>query len=245
MRRKADNERVEQNRIAGEPLLGLGKGRRCKRLRFIVVEDLKARRLFDRVLDDIHYAGACQRVGRCMRLAVTNGRDWLGGIVLGSTFPNIAVRDEAFGLSQHIRNTKARGLISPFAAENRDYWDRLQKIVNHARTFVFPAFQGSGIGIEMHRLLLTEGRAIWEAAYNECICGFDTLCTHSKSRLFLENGWTLVGRTKGYTRDPQAVFSARRAFEQEWTTIEENAGLGILKGSKRWWIWVKVFQEAN
>jgi len=212
-------------------------------LHFMPIEDVSARHVFDQALDEVHYAGSCQRVGRCVRLAVTNGREWIGGVVLGSTFPNIAPRDDAFGLTKFIHNTRRRGLISPFASENKLYWSNLQKIVNHARTFIFPAFQGEGLGINVHALLLSQGRRIWQDRYGCEVYGFDTLCTHPKSRLFYENGWSLVGRTKGYTRDPETVLSSRRAFADEWRGIEENAGLSKLEGSMRWWIWVVVFQR--
>jgi len=243
MRRKANHALVELIRHEGESRIGLGTGRRRAKLRFVPVDDPTARRAFDHALDEVHYAGSCQRVGRCMRLALTNGREWVGGVVLGSTFPNMAPRDDAFGLTKFIHDTRRRGLISPFAAENRLYWDSLQKIVNHARTFIFPAFQGEGLGIEAHSLLLKEGRQIWQERYDCDVHGFDTLCTHPGSRLFCENGWSLVGRTKGYTRDPETALSSRRAFADEWRGIEENAGLAKLAGSARWWIWVIVFQQ--
>lgn len=243
MRLKANNKVVEDIRCHGQRLLELGRGRRYRKLRFLVVDDARTRRLFDAALDEIHYAGSCQRVGRCMRLAVTNGREWLGGVVLGSTFPNMAPRDEAFGLTKFIRNTKDRGLISPFASENRLYWDNLQKIVNHARTFIFPVFQGKRLGIKTHVLLLKDGRNIWEKKYGTKIYGFDTLCTHARSRLFLDNGWCLVGRTQGYSRDPSKVLSSRKAFDEEWDNIKENAGLGKIERSERWWIWVVVFRK--
>lgn len=95
-----------------------------------------------------------------------------------------------------------------------------------------------------HRLLLTEGIRLWEARYGGPVLGLDTLCTHDNSRLFAENGWQLVGRTQGYTRDPQKVFS-KRAFAQEWKNISDNAGLGMLEGSTRWWIWVNVLRPLD
>ena len=244
MRRKANFEIIENIRKNGEQVLGLRNRSKSKEIFFRIVDDAEMRSIFDLALEEIHYAGACRRVGRCMRLAITNSRNWVGGIVLGSTFPNIAKRDEAFGLNKFIRNTKARGLISPFASENNDYWKNLQKIVNHARTFIFPAFQGKGLGVKTHALLLTQGRQIWEKKYGSKILGFDTLCTHPKSRLFLDNGWVLVGRTQGYTRDPKKVLSSRKAFLEEWDNIKENAGLRRLVGSCRWWIWVKVLQKC-
>lgn len=68
---------------------------------------------FDAALDKIHYAGSCKRVGRCMRLFVVDGKRWVGGIVLGSTFPNIEARDEALDLKDHIRDYRQRSLRSP------------------------------------------------------------------------------------------------------------------------------------
>jgi hypothetical protein len=205
---------------------------------FVEVTDASWRWLFDRALDEIHYAGACQRVGRCMRLAIIEDGKWVGGIVLGSTFPNIRVRDEAFGLRKYIEGWRERGLKSPWARENTAYWSALQKIVNHARTFIFPRFQGAGRGIRAHRLLLTEGVALWKAKYQDEVIGLDTLCTHPDSRLFKDNGWILVGRTEGYTSDPSRVFS-KRAFKEDWKTIKNNIALRRIEGSTRWFVWVK------
>ncbi len=205
---------------------------------FVEVTDSSWRQLFDRALDEIHYAGACQRVGRCMRLAIIEDGRWVGGIVLGSTFPNIRVRDEALGLRKYIEGWKERGLKSPWARENTAYWSALQQIVNHARTFILPRFQGAGRGIRAHELLLTEGIALWKAKYQDEVIGLDTLCTHADSRLFKDNGWVLVGRTEGYTSDPSRVFS-KRAFREDWKTIKNNIALGRIEGAMRWFVWVK------
>jgi hypothetical protein len=126
-----------------------------------------------------------------MRLAIVVDRRWAGGVVLGSTFPNIKVRDEAFGLTRYTSGYRERGLVSAWASENHDYWSRLQLIVNHARTFVFPEFQGAGIGVRAHSLLPREGLELWEAKYGNGTIGFDTLCTSTTSRMFVENGWEL------------------------------------------------------
>jgi hypothetical protein len=37
-------------------------------IHFIPVTDKWTRKVFDETLDAIHYAGRCQRVGRCLRL---------------------------------------------------------------------------------------------------------------------------------------------------------------------------------
>lgn len=179
-----------------------------------------------------------------MRLTITFEGQWAGGMVLGSTFPNIRPRDEAFGLTKYVEGWKEKGLVSPWARENRDYWDRLQLIVNHARTFVFPALWGNGIGTAALSLLSTEGKRLWEERYGGPIYGFDTLAAHPTSRLFEDNGWTLVGRTQGYSRDRQKVFS-KRASKEEWEDIKDNAGLTKDQDNTRWWIWVKVLRRFD
>jgi len=243
MQKRVNEKRAEDIRLMGNDLLK-DHGKIPKRLSFIVVESPQMRRVFDEAAEEIHYAGSCQRVGRCMRLAIVMNGEWIGGIVLGSTFPNIRPRDDAFGLTKFIENWRERGLVSPWARENQDYWMRLQLIVNHARTFIFPKFQGQGLGVRAHALLLTEGVWLWEGYYGSPVYGFDTLCTHPNSRLFADNGWILVGRTKGYSRDPNKIFS-RRAFEEEWKNIKDNAGLGLIEGNMRWWIWVRIFKRFD
>lgn len=240
---KLSNERkVNKIRTMGNNILCEAE-KIPKKLNFIVIKTPEMRYVFDEACEEIHYAGACQRVGRCMRLAITYHNEWIGGIVLGSTFPNIKARDEAFGLTKYTKGYKKKGLVSPWARENKAYWDRLQLIVNHARTFIFPKFQGNGLGIASLSLLLTTGRRIWEERYNVSICGFDTLCTHPTSRLFKDNRWKLVGQTRGYSRDPYKLFS-KRAFKEEWKNIKDNAGLCKIKGNMQWWIWVKVFKNC-
>jgi len=243
MRRKANAKIARQIQAEGTKLL---RAQECltNKLSFYIVNTPEMRSLFDQAGDEIHYAGACQRVGRCMRLAIVYKRQWVGGIVLGSTFPNIKPRDEAFGLSCFIKGWQEKQLISPWARENRRYWKGLQLIVNHARTFIFPAFQGNGVGVAAHALLLTEGKRLWEEQYGDPVYGFDTLCTHPGSKLFADNGWELVGRTQGYSRDPSQVFS-KRAFVEDWKNIKDNAGLRKLAGNKRWWIWVRVFHRFD
>ena len=236
MRRAFDRVSVREIERAGKQLLE-SRDLPDRPFCFVEIKDSQWLSLFDRALDEIHYAGSCQRVGRCMRLAVLEEDQWVGGIVLGSTFPNISARDEAFGLRQYLVGYKKRGLKSAWARENTPYWKTLQKIINHARTFIFPRFQGNGRGIRAHSLLLTEGVALWEAKYQDDVIGLDTLCTHSDSRLFKDNGWQLVGRTKGYTSDPSNVFS-KEAFENDWEHIRNNVALKKTKGSTRWFVWV-------
>jgi hypothetical protein len=198
------------------------------------------RQAFDKALDEIHYARSCKRVGRCMRLAICYENQWAGGIVLGSTFPNVEVRDEFVGLKQYVRGYKNRGLKSPWSRENTDYWMRLQRIVNHARTFVFPSFQGRGIGIRAHKLLLTEGIMLWQEKYKDKVAALDTLCDHGDSKLFLVNGWTLAGETKGYCSNPQSTFSKRG---DEETPIKNNVALSLHPERRKWVVWVKMIDS--
>ena len=212
-------------------------------LGLVPIQERRLRLLFDAGCDQLHYAKACQRVGRCMRLAITVRGRWAGGMVLGSTFPNIRCRDDAFGLTQFVHDWKTRGLPNPWASENDLYWKGLQRIVNHARTFIFPSFAGRGLGIEAHKLLLTEGASIWKSHYGE-FDGFDTLCTEPKSKLFLANGWSLVGRTQGFSRDPNRVLS-RRVAEGRIARVADNAGLTRQKGATRWWVWVRPLDDRG
>ena len=206
-------------------------------LGFVVVEDSELRGCFDFALDKTHYAKACQRVGRCMRLAIICERQWVGGIVLGSTFPNVGVRDEALGLKRFVRGYAARGLRNAWCKENREYWQALQTIVNHARTFVFPQFQGRGLGKEAHRLLLTKGIRVWERKYGQPVYALDTLCDRSDSGLFVANGWSLVGETKGYTANYKDDFS------QGTGSVSIN-NAALKRGKTHWQVWVRVVRPS-
>jgi GNAT superfamily N-acetyltransferase len=212
------------------------ESKRKRKPYFVEVRSREGKLLFDAACSLAHYAGACQRVGRCMRLALIVDGEWAGGSVLGSPFPNVLARDEAFGLTAFTRGYRERGLRSPWAAENHDYWSRLQLIANHARTFVLPTFQGRGVGVMALGMLRREGRDLWEARYETALAGFDTHCTSPTSRLFADNGWTLVGQTRGYTRDGKRQFS-RRAESQE-IAVKDNAGLSWRPSNVRWWTWV-------
>lgn len=210
------------------------------RIHFIPVTDRWTRRVFDETLDLIHYAGSCQRVGRCLRLCVYSDDVWVGGIVLGSTFPNIEVRDQFLGLKAFVKDFRLRGLSNPWSQENSKYWSALQHVVNHARTFIFPRFQGQGLGIAAHRELLNTGLSHWERRYQEKVAALDTLCTHDDSKLFARNYWKLVGNTRGYTSDPSEVFS-KKAFLGDWKTIRNNIALKRIGAQQmRWWVWAVV-----
>lgn len=234
-RQEASFRRIDNIRRSGDELLA----KKPKRMTLIPAGE-PMRAIFDQACGLLHYAGPCKRVGRLMRLCIVERGEWVGGIVLGSPFPNLRPRDDAFGLTRHVLNWRERGLVSPWASENRDYWDRLQLIVNQARTFVFPSAQGGGVGVRAHALLETQGRALWTSSYDSPVIGFDTLCTETTSRLFSDNDWRLVGRTKGYSRNPSVQLSSRHNGE-----LRENAGLTRRASNPRWWIWVRVLEEAS
>ena len=204
---------------------------------FVVIADSVLRGYFDLALDKAHYAKSCQRVGRCMRLGIVYRGQWVGGVVLGSTFPNVSVRDEALGLKLYVRGFAARGLRNAWCRENREYWSALQTIVNHARTFVFPEFQGQGLGKEAHRVLLTKGIRIWEQKYKTSVYALDTLCDRSDSGLFLANGWHLAGETRGYTADYGSSFS------EEHTHARIN-NAALKRSNARWQVWVRVVRPS-
>jgi len=210
-----------------------------KGLGFVEVVDSYWRKLFDEALGLIHYSGSCQRVGRCMRLAVVEDGQWVGGIVLGSTFPNILVRDEAVGLRKFVTNYKKRGLKNPWSRDNKSYWRNLQRVVNHARTFIFPQFQGRGLGIRAHGLLLTEGVKMWEQKYRDRVYALDTLCTADESKLFLSNNWIRAGQTKGYSSNRGEVFSKpMKVLDDEKSGIKNNSALQKSESGTQWWVWV-------
>jgi GNAT superfamily N-acetyltransferase len=210
-------------------------------LHLIQVDSAEFRRIFDVALDDIHYAGACQRVGRCLRLAIVEEGRWVGGIVLGSTFPNLHDRDVYLGLTKYLHGYRERGLCSPWARENTAYWRRLQLVVNHARTFVFPQMQGRGIGVRSHRLLLSDGVKLWRKRYTHPVWALDTLCNTGESRLFAENGWSLVGSTKGYSAASKEKFSSRIAVIP---VLRNNVALTKIRRGRRWAIWVRIIDES-
>jgi len=211
---------------------------------FVEIKDSQWRKLFDYALGSLHYAGACQRVGRCMRLAIIHDGKWVGGIVLGSPFPNIEVRDRALGLKRFVENYKQRGLMSPWQRENKLYWKALQRIINHARTFIFPMFQGRGLATLAHRHLLTEGVQLWERKYKDPVFALDNLCDQGDSKLFARNGWTLVGETKGYRSAPNSVFS-KRVIKQGFKGVKNNTGLQLWPDGRRWLVWVKVINPKG
>ena len=213
-----------------------------RRLALVPISGWETKRAFDDACEIVHYAGACHRVGRRMRLAVVDKGRWVGGIVLGSTFPNLRSRDDAFGLTRWVVDWHERGLVSPWASENYQYWRRLQQVVNQARAFVFPTHAGGGVGVRAHALLETEGLHYWQLKY-ERVAGFDTLCNHSSSRLFTDNGWALVGRTLGHSRDPGSSLS-RRVTDQS-LPVRDNAGLTAQPSGERWWVWIRVLRPTR
>jgi hypothetical protein len=235
-------ERLRELREQGRKALQLQGGRK-RSLTLVPIGDHAMKHTFDEACELLHYAGACRRVGRLLRLAVVKERDWVGGLVLGSPFPNLRPRDDAFGLTKHVQNWRDRGLANPWSAENEAYWHRLQQVANHARSYVFPEYQGHGLGVAAQGLLESVGRRHWETIYGP-VAGFDTLCTDPTSRLFSDNGWMLVGRTKGYSRDPGTLLS-RRVADGRFVGVRDNAGLSRSRKNPRWWIWVKVLSRIE
>ena len=246
MARTFKSIRLRCERIQAEGLQYLATTQKVSHngINFIEVQDKNWRWLYDEALDLVHYSNSCQRVGRCMRLAIVEDGEWVGGIVLGSTFPNILVRDEVVGLRKFVTDYKERGLASPWSRENKSYWSNLQRVVNHARTFVFPQCQGRGIGIRAHRSLLTDGIKLWEHKYQEPVYALDTLCTADESKLFLLNGWTRAGQTKGYTLDRKNIFSKTLAVvDDRKQGIRNNGALCKGENSTEWWVWVIQLKE--
>lgn len=235
---------MDQHELAatGQVILNRIYTTQLEKLDFVEVVGTEWRTVFDKALNQLHYAGSCQRVGRCMRLAIVYEGDWCGGMVLGSPFPNIEVRDRALDLKEFVSNYRERGLKNPWCRENTLYWKALQRIVSHARTFVFPSFQGRGIAVRSHALLLTTGVQMWECKYKDRVYALDNLCDRGDSKLFANNGWTYVGKTKGYRSTSKLKFSAR--VENTSLRVKTNAGLEKRTDGTRWEVWVKVIDPT-
>jgi len=205
-------------------------------LHLLEIQKRPLRLFFDAALDKLHSSGSCQRVGRIMRLVLLLDGQWVGGVVLGSTFPNILVRDRELDLRQFITDYKDRGLSSPWCRENKPYWEALQTIVNHARAFIFPEFHGHGLATKAQGLLLSEGIALWEKKYNSRVYALDNICDHPSSKLFAENGWKLVGQTRGYTADHDNKF----ASDEDGLRINS----ALTPSGKRWWVWTRIIDPS-
>ena len=218
--------------IQDQPLEGLS---------FVPVTDPTWRRLFDACLDAYHYAGGCQRVGRCLRLALVHDDVWVGGSVIGSPFPNILVRDEALGMRRFVTDWYKRGK-SPWTRHNREYWQALQGIIDHARTFVFPTCQGQGYGTRAIALLESVALDLWYERYRERPWALDTLCHTKDGGLFRANGWDFVGHTRGYTSSRKVTFSRR----DDYTPQVRGHNVGLVRAEREpWCVWVKALRSVD
>jgi hypothetical protein len=125
-------DRVERTQVSGTDQLRSDQVL-SRRLSFVPMTTREERTLFDEACALLHYAGSCRRVGRLLRLGIVSRGQWVGGIVLGSTFPNLRPRDDAFGLTRWVIDWKGRGLASPWASENDQYWRRLVSVAARTR----------------------------------------------------------------------------------------------------------------
>ena len=98
-------------------------------------------------------------------------------------------------------------------------------------------FHGNGIGIAALQQLLTEGVRLWEEKYRDKVYALDTLTDRGDSKLFINNGWQLIGKTKGYSSDPSKIFS-KSSGDKYGEYIKNNVGL--TNNSIRWFVWVKI-----
>jgi GNAT superfamily N-acetyltransferase len=174
--------------------------RRCSALhlqaRPVSANESKA---FNQTLKHLHYAGACYPVGRFLRLMVFERDSWVGGFVLRGTIPHVTCRDKFFGLYRFRRRGR-------FPAARSGYWRRLNEIVNIGRIFVFPEFQGMGIGAGIVRLASSCSKTYWKNMYDAPVRGLDCLdlAPPQHARIFTDNGWQFLGLTTGHSRDGRA-----------------------------------------
>jgi hypothetical protein len=79
---------------------------------------------------------------------------------------------------------------------------------------------------------------MWEEKYRDRVYALDTLCTADESKLFLLNGWTRAGQTKGYTLDRTEVFSkSLKVVDDREKGIKNNGALRKGENSIQWWVW--------
>ncbi|GAI51080.1 unnamed protein product [marine sediment metagenome] len=83
---------------------------------------------------------------------------------------------------------------------------------------------------------------MWEQKYEDKVYALDNLCDRGDSKLFAKNGWTFVGKTKGYRSTSGIKFSAR--VEAMGLMVTTNAGLERWPDGTRWEVWVKVVNPA-
>jgi hypothetical protein len=115
--------------------------------------------------------------------------------VLRNTIPHVTCRDQFFRLYSFRHGGR-------FPSARSKYWQLLNQIVNIGRIFVFPEFQGMGIGISIVGLAETTAIAYWRDIYDSKVKGLDCLdlATPKHAKIFTENGWAYLGRTTGNSR---------------------------------------------
>ena len=183
---------------------------------------------FNDALVRLHSAGACHPVGRFLRLVAHESGAWVGGFVLRSTIPHVACRDRFFELYAHEKRGR-------FASSDSAYWRELNEIVNIGRIFVFPDFQGRGVGVAIVRIAESTAKKFWRELYQTRVRGLDCLdlAPPDKARIFTENGWTFLGRTSGHSR------KGRRPSMRLESTVRRVALPSLTKINPSWFVYGK------
>jgi hypothetical protein len=196
-------------------------------LHFRLCTKRKTGKKFTEALQQLHYAGSCKSVGRFLRLMLLDDSRWVGGLIIRNALPIVQCRDEFFGINQFRKSGRIPKSGSP-------YWDKLNRIVNMARAFIFEEFQGLGYGTKMIQLLETDAVKIWKRKYGFLPIGYDCLdnAPPEKAKIFLNNGWDFIGRTRGYSHS--------RCYKPGKVKSQSNPISGRMeKSSFQWYVYTK------
>lgn len=133
-----------------------------------------------------HYSQPKGFVGRVLAYLIYSGPNCYGAIVAGSAGMNLAGRDDFFGLQKETKAVEIQNIIS-----NTFY--HVRKV--DGRYPIRWQFATKVIGMWRERSQID-----WERNYGGNVIGFETLVEMPRTgQIYLDDGWTEVGMTKGFT----------------------------------------------
>lgn len=134
---------------------------------------------------DIHYSQPKGFVGRNICYAIMYDYTYYGSIVGGSATLHLSGRDDFFGLSKETKKEKLGSIIN-------NIFYHIEK-----KNGKYPLRNFTQQVLELFRERVVPD---WEYAYDNEVIGFESLVElPRKGELYLRDGWTNVGTTKGYT----------------------------------------------
>lgn len=133
----------------------------------------------------VHYSAPKGFVGRNICYAVLFDEVYYGSIVAGSATLHLACRDQFFSL-------------------NSDKLAMLGRIINNTFFHLEKVNGKYPLRWQFARKVLTAFRTVsvidWQEKYGESVIGFESLVELPRAgTIYLQDGWSDVGETKGYT----------------------------------------------